>query len=340
MTKTFATGWLARVARTVAILGFLAVGAGMASAQTPTLSPDTNPTARPAAGLTAPAEADMLRALRGVQGNVTIPDRKAATLVQPQGRDWRETMKGAVRAWGAWLVFGMIALVAAFYLLRGSIMIDGGRSGRTIERFTEFERFNHWMTASAFITLALTGLNVTYGRYVLLPLLGPEAFASWSAFAKLLHNFVAFPFMLGLVIMFFIWIAHNIPNRYDWQWIAQGGGLFGRGVHPPARKFNAGQKIVYWSVVLGGGIISVSGLYLLFPFYFSGLETQQLMAVLHSIFALILIAVVIAHIYIGTLGMEGAWDAMYTGQVDERWAKEHHSVWAAESKGQPAHGDD
>lgn len=335
MTNILASGWLVRLARAVAIVGFLAAGIGVAEAQ----APNVNPTARPGAGLTAPAEADMLRALQGVQGNVTIPDRKAATLVQPQGRDWRETMKGAVRAWGAWLVFGMIALVSAFYLLRGSIMIEGGRSGRTIERFTEFERFNHWMTASAFITLALTGLNVTYGRYVLLPLLGPEAFASWSAFAKLLHNFVAFPFILGLVIMLVIWVAHNIPNRYDWRWITEGGGLFGSS-HPPARKFNAGQKIVFWSVILGGGIISISGLYLLFPFYFGAMETQQLMAVLHSIFALILIAVIVAHIYIGTLGMEGAWDAMYTGQVDERWAKEHHSVWVAEAKGQPAPGDD
>jgi formate dehydrogenase subunit gamma len=133
-------------------------------------------------------------------------------------------------------------------------------------------------------------------------------------------------------MMLVLWIAHNFPNRYDWQWITQGGGIFAKGVHPPARKFNFGQKIVFWSVIIAGGIISLSGLYLLFPFWFGAMETQQLMAVLHSIFALILIAVIIGHIYIGTLGMEGAWDAMYTGQVDERWAKEHHSVWAAETK--------
>jgi formate dehydrogenase subunit gamma len=339
MTLTSSTGsWLGRALRALAIVGNLAVGSGVALAQAPApLSSDTNPTARPMAGHTNPSEADMLRALQGVQGNVTIPDRKAGTLVQPQGRTWRETMAGTIRGWGAWLVFGMIALVAAFYLLRGSVMIDGGRSGRTITRFTEFERFNHWMTASAFITLALTGLNVTYGRYLLLPLLGPEAFSTWSAFAKLLHNFVAFPFILGLVLMCVNWIAYNFPNRHDWTWIMQGGGLFVKGVHPPATKFNFGQKIVFWSVMIFGGIIAISGIMLLFPFWFGTMETQQLMAVLHSIFALILTAVIIGHIYIGTLGMEGAWDAMYTGEVDERWAKEHHSVWAAEAK---AGGDD
>lgn len=330
-------GGLGRLVRAFALVSLLVGGASIAQAQQTPLSPDTNPTARPMAGLTAPSEADLLRALQGVRGDVTILDRKAATLVQPQGRDWRATMGGTIRIWGAWLVFGMIALVAGFYLIRGTIMIDGGRSGRVIERFNEFERFNHWMTASAFVTLALTGLNVTYGRHLLLPLLGPEAFSTWSAFAKLLHNFTAFPFILGMVIMLVIWIGHNFPNRYDWQWIMQGGGMFSKGVHPPARKFNAGQKLVFWSVIVGGGIISVSGLYLLFPFWFGTMETQQLMAVLHSIFALILTAVIIAHIYIGTLGMEGAWDAMYTGQVDERWAKEHHSVWAAEAK---SGGDD
>jgi formate dehydrogenase subunit gamma len=325
-------GRFGRALRAIAVAGLLVGSAAAAQAQQGTLGPDTNPTARPMAGLTSPAEADMLRALQGVQGNVTIQDRKAATLVQPQGRDWRATMNSTIRSWGAWLVFGMIALVTAFYLIRGTIMIDGGRSGRTIERFSEFERFNHWMTASAFITLALTGLNVTYGRHLLLPLLGPEMFSTWSAFAKLLHNFVAFPFMLGVIIMLVIWIAYNFPSRYDWQWITQGGGLFVKGVHPPATKFNFGQKVVFWSVMIAGAIISLSGLFLLFPFWFGTMETQQLMAVLHSIFALILIAVIIAHIYIGTLGMEGAWDAMYTGQVDERWAKEHHSVWAAETK--------
>ena len=91
----------------------------------------------------------------------------------------------------------------------------------------------------------------------------------------------------------------------------------------------------------GGAIISYSGILLLFPFQFGDIHDQQTMAVLHSVFALILIAVIIAHIYIGTLGMEGAFDAMYTGEVDERWAREHHSVWVDEMKGQPArgHGD-
>jgi formate dehydrogenase subunit gamma len=299
---------------------------------------EMNATARPASGLmSAPNEAEMLRALRSgeLRGQVTIPDRKLAVLMQPEGRDWRATMQGPVRVIGSWLILGMLAVLIAFYLLRGRIQIDGGFSGRTIQRFNAFERFTHWLTASSFVVLALSGLNVTFGRYLLLPLLGPDLFTTLSLGAKYAHNFLAFPFMLGLVLMFVIWVGNNIPNRYDFEWIAAGGGLFRRGVHPPSRKFNAGQKLIFWSVVVFGGILSVTGIYMLFPFYFGDVHTQQLMTVLHSIFALIIVAIIVAHIYIGTIGMEGAWDAMGTGQVDERWAREHHNVWVAEVKGEP-----
>lgn len=299
---------------------------------------ELNATARPASGLmSTPNEAEMLRALRSgdLLGQVTIPDRKLAVLMQPEGRDWRSTMQGPVRVIGSWLILGMLAVLIAFYLLRGRIQIDGGFSGRTIQRFNAFERFTHWLTASSFVVLALSGLNITFGRYLLLPLLGPDLFTTLSIGAKYAHNFLAFPFMLGVVLMFVIWVGHNVPNRYDIEWIAAGGGLFRRGVHPPSRKFNAGQKLIFWSVVAFGGILSVTGIYMLFPFYFGDIHTQQLMTMLHSVFALIIVAIIIAHIYIGTIGMEGAWDAMGTGQVDERWAREHHNVWVAEVKGEP-----
>jgi formate dehydrogenase subunit gamma len=320
----------------VFVLALLAIGAAPSVyAQAPSQQP-VNTRERPMVGLTESNDADLLRALRGAQGNVTIPDRKAGTLIQPQGRSWRATMESTVLKLGTWLIVGMLALLIAFFLLRGSIKIEHGRSGRLVQRFNAMERTVHWFTASAFIVLALTGLNVTFGRYVLLPVVGPDIFSTVSLWFKYAHNYVAFAFMIGLALTFVMWIAHNIPNRHDLQWIAQGGGLFGRGVHPPARKFNAGQKVVFWSVIIGGVALSITGVYMLFPFQFGDLQTQQLMTVLHAIFGVILIAVIIAHIYIGTLGMEGAWDAMGKGQVDENWAREHHSVWYAELKGQPA----
>jgi len=322
---------ISRLVRCAAIAALLTVGALAASPPADAQVAETT-RERPTYGLTNVNDQALLQALKG---RVTIPDQKAATLIQPQGRGWRATMEGPVRVAGSWLILGMAAVLIAFFLLRGTIRLEHGRSGREVRRFNAVERFTHWFTASAFIILALTGLNVTFGRYVLLPLLGPDLFSAVSLGFKYAHNYVAFAFMVGLALMFVIWIAHNIPNRYDAQWLASAGGLFGRGVHPPARKFNAGQKLVFWSVIVGGTVLSVTGIYMLFPFYFADMETQQLVTVLHAVVALVLIAVIIAHIYIGTLGMEGAWDAMYTGRVDENWAREHHSLWHAELKGQP-----
>lgn len=292
-----------------------------------------SPSQRPEAGLMA-NDTELLRALAPTRGWVSIPDQTAATLIQPAGRDWRQTVKGPIRVWGSWLILGMCCLLIAFYLLRGKIMIDSGLSGRTIERFNGAERFVHWMTAGAFVVLAISGLNITYGRYLLLPLLGPDAFTGLSVFLKYAHNYLSFAFMLGIVLMFVMWVRHNIPSKLDLQWLAVGGGLFSKGVHPPADKFNAGQKLVFWSVVVGGAALSFTGIWLLFPFQFGDVASMQLMQVIHAIVGLVLTAIVIAHIYIGSLGMEQAFDAMGTGQVDENWAKEHHGVWLAKVKGQ------
>ena len=292
-----------------------------------------SPSQRPEVGLMA-TDAELLHALTPTRGNVSIPDQKSATLIQPGGRDWRQTVKGPIRIAGSWLILGMCCLLIAFYLLRGKIMVDGGLSGRTVERFNGAERFVHWMTAGAFVVLALSGLNITYGRYVLLPLLGPEAFTGLSTVLKYAHNYLSFAFMLGVVLMFVMWVRHNIPSKLDLQWLAVGGGLFSKGVHPPADKFNAGQKLIFWSVITGGVALSITGICLLFPFQFGDVASMQTMQVIHSIVGILLTAIVIAHIYIGSLGMEHAFDAMGTGQVDENWAKEHHGVWLAKVKGQ------
>lgn len=330
-----------RRAGLVLALALLAIGfAPAADAQNSTGQPSApqsvNTRERPPVGLTDSNDAELLRALRGAQGSVTIPDAKAGTLIQPQGRGWRQTMEGTIRSLGTWLVLGMLAILIAFFLLRGRIAIEAGASGRVVQRFNSVERFVHWFTASSFIVLALTGLNVTFGRHVLLPLLGPDLFSNMSLAFKYAHNYVAFAFMIGVVLTFIIWVVYNLPSRHDLEWIAAGGGLFGRGEHPPAGKFNAGQKLVFWSVVLGGIALSVTGIFMLFPFQFGDIHSQQLMTVIHAIVSLVLVAVIIGHIYIGTLGMEGAFDAMHTGKVDENWAREHHSLWYAQLKGRPA----
>lgn len=269
--------------------------------------------------------------LRGetVHGRITIPDQRAANLIQPQGREWRE-FHNVTLAWvGGIAVLGMLALLVVFRLAKGRIPIEGGPSGRTILRFNAFERGNHWMVASTFIILALSGLNLTFGRHILLPLLGPEAFTAVSHWGKLAHNFLAFPFTLGLVLMLLLWIKDNIPNGTDIRWLKAGGGLIGHG-EPDSGRFNAGQKGIFWITVLGGAVVAVTGYMLVFPFVFAEVNGMQLSHMIHSILAVLMIAVMLAHIYIGTVGMEGAADAMTTGQVDLNWAKQHHNLWVAQ----------
>ena len=149
---------------------------------------------------------------------------------------------------------------------------------------------------------------------------------------------MSFPFTIGVVLIFLMWIGGNIPDKTDVEWIKRGGGLIGHD-HPPAKHFNAGQKMIYWIVVLGGGAVAISGYLLMFPFYATGIEGMQLAQVVHSIVAVLFVAAMLAHIYIGSIGMEGAFDAMGTGSVDVNWAKEHHSLWLEQENARAAGKD-
>lgn len=300
-------------------------------------------TAQPAAAQQAPnptaqsvKEEQLLKALQpgaNVSGRITIPDSHSATLIQPEGQDWRQFHQGTLPLIAGVTILGMLALLVLFYMTRGRIKVDSGLSGRTITRFGGFDRFVHWVTASTFIVLALSGLNLSFGKTVVLPLFGDAAFATLTGYGKLAHNYLSFPFMAGVALMFIIWAKDNIPNKLDLDWIKAGGGLFVKGAHPPAKRFNAGQKGIFWIVAFGGLIMSVSGWHLLFPFEGgSTVGDQQFWVNVHAVLAMIFIAVMLAHAYIGSVGMEGAFDAMGSGEVDENWAKEHHSLWVEEQK--------
>jgi formate dehydrogenase subunit gamma len=290
-------------------------------------------------------EDQLLKALKEgdkISGRISIPDTMASSLIQPAGRDWRDFHRSKMPIIGGVAILGMLLLLAIFLMMRGRIRVDHGFSGTKILRFASFERFTHWLTASCFVVLALSGLNISFGRILILPLFGAQAFATMSGYAKIAHDYLAFPFMLGLVIMFLIWIKDNIPGKLDWQWIKQGGGMLANGKHPPAKRFNAGQKGIFWIVVIGGALMSVSGWFMLFPYLPANVTSLQIWTVIHAVIAMLFIAVMLAHIYIGSVGMEGAFDAMGTGEVDLNWAKEHHALWVEEeqAKGRAPSGSD
>ena len=271
-------------------------------------------------------EEALLREAPRIEGRIDQPDRKARVLEQPAGRQWDHFHEVILHWLGAIVILGMIALLALAYLVMGRVRMSAGRSGKRIVRFSGFERFSHWLTAASFVLLALTGLNITFGKYLLLPAMGSEAFSTLAQAAKYVHNFVSFAFIVGLVLIVSLWIRDNIPRRVDLDWLKQGGGFI-KSKHAPAGRFNAGEKMVFW-FALGAGLgVTISGIYLLFPFYWTNIAGMQIAQVVHGVIALLFVAVILAHIYIGTLGMEGAFEAMGTGEVDINWAKEHHDRW-------------
>ncbi|MBI5263308.1 MAG: formate dehydrogenase subunit gamma [Bradyrhizobium sp.] len=289
----------------------------------PSTAQQVNPTA------SAVKEQQLLQELNRIEGRVSIPDQRSGVLEQPQGRDWRAFHNVTLRWIGGVAIVGMLAVLVIFYLTRGMVRLESGRSGRTLVRFNAFERFVHWMTATCFIILAISGLNITFGRPLLLPLISFEAFSEWSQWAKYAHIYLSFPFTIGVVLIFLMWIAGNIPNKVDVEWLKRGGGIVGHD-QPPAYRFNAGQKAIYWIVVIGGALVAATGYGLMFPFYLTGIEGMQLAHIIHSVVAVLFVAAMVAHIYMGTIGMEGAFEAMGSGEVDVNWAREHHSLWLDE----------
>jgi formate dehydrogenase subunit gamma len=302
-------------------LGTLVAGAQAALAQ-------VNPTA------SSVQEEALMQALQSgqtVTGRVTIPDAGASILIDPSGRNWAGLHTGTLQWVTIIAILGMLALLVAFFIFRGRIRIDGGFSGRKILRFNSVERFAHWMLATTFIILALTGLNLILGRALVLPLVGERAFGTFTTWGKIAHNYLSWPFMIALALVFVLWVAQNLPSRVDWVWLKQAGGLFQKNVHPPAKKFNAGQKLIFWAVIVGGALLSWSGIMLLFPTTVDP-GAWQFYQILHAVVAAVMMAVILAHIYLGSIGMEGAFAAMGSGEVDENWATEHHALWVEEKR--------
>ena len=308
-------------------LGVVSAAVPVSAQQPATTSPQQRqqvPVVNPDASVVD--EQTLFRQSPRIEGRIDIPNQEAAVLEQPAGKLWRYFHEVLLHWTGAIVILGMIVLLAIAYLIIGRLRISAGRSGIKVHRFNGFERFSHWLTATSFVVLGLTGLNITFGKTLLLPLIGPDAFTTLSESAKYVHNFAGFPFVLGFVLIIALWIKDNIPRKVDIDWLKQGGGFI-RSKHPTAGRFNAGEKLVYWFALAAGLAVAVSGFLLLFPFYVANIAGMQITQVVHSIVAVLFVAVIIAHIYIGTIGMEGAFEAMGTGSVDLNWAKEHHGLW-------------
>ena len=324
------------------------------------LAQDQAPAATPAVEASAEARADESNAQRaqsqpgnnapfwrGVrnsgeqQGTVNLPGAEKGTLIQSfvqypgsryttAGEAWRQVRNRLLLPYGGALLLIVAAAIALVYFTKGPLGGHGVDTGRKIERFTPFERAAHWANAIAFVVLALSGIVMAWGKFFLLPILGATLFG-WLAYAlKTAHNFAGPLFAVSLLIVFLTFVRDNLWRREDMQWVAKGGGLLS-GHEVPSHRFNAGEKLVFWlGVLLLGAVVVVSGLVLdgLVPPWGETRAQMQVANMVHLVATVAMMAMFMGHIYIGTLGMRGAYRAMRSGWVDEGWAHEHHALWA------------
>jgi formate dehydrogenase subunit gamma len=283
----------------------------------------------------------------------SVPGIETNRLIQGAGREWRALRNGPVTQAGGWFLVLVIAAILMFYLVKGKIRLHEPRTGRLIERFNAVERTSHWTMAISFIFLALTGIVMFFGKYIILPWLGYSGFSWLTIVSKNIHNFVGPLFIFSIIVSFLVFVKDNLFNSLDWAWIRRFGGMFGvREV--PSGRFNGMEKAWFWGGLVALGIfLSVTGLILDFPNWDQTREVMQVSNIIHLLAALAFISGAMAHIYIGTIGMEGAYHAMRRGYVDEAWARQHHRLWYDEVRAgkrpakivvpagvQPAAGDD
>lgn len=263
----------------------------------------------------------------------SLPGREMGVLIQSEGEAWRQLRPSLYSAGGGLIAIALVLLMA-FYVVRGPIRVEEKPTGRFIRRFTTTERIAHWSMGLSFVVLAITGLVLTFGKYLLLPVIGYTLFGWLATLSKNLHNFVGPIFSVVLPVFIVIYVRNNIPASYDFKWIAQLGGLLTpKGQHLPAGKFNAGEKALFWLLVcVLCLILVVSGLVLNFPNFEQTRQQMQLANTVHLVAALLGIAMACFHIYLGTIGHKGAYEAMRYGYVDESWAREHHPDWYEDVK--------
>lgn len=277
--------------------------------------------------------ADLWREVRqrdGIaEGRSQVKSMDSGMLINPYGDQWRKFRMGQLLPFASYLLVGMLILVTFFFLLRGRIPVAAGESGKKLFRYTLYERAIHWFTAVIFLSLALTGLTLLFGRSLLLPWMGAEMFSVIATLFKETHDLLGPLFLVAVLLMFVQFVGRNIYEKGDLTWLLKGGGIIGKG-HVPSNFFNMGEKSLFWMLILVGGVIAASGLMLLFPIFNQGRVLLEFSHVAHGIATVVMTAAVIGHIYIGTIGMEGVLDGMTTGYCDLNWAREHHNHWAGE----------
>ncbi|HQR61090.1 MAG TPA: formate dehydrogenase subunit gamma [Methylophilaceae bacterium] len=285
-------------------------------------------------GRTAGVKSDAeIKAESGIAGITQSRIRDAGVFQQKEGQLWRTLRNGPVTYFGGWLLVLVPLLILGFYAIYGAMHLHGQPTGRLIQRFSVAERHVHWASAGTFVLLGLSGIVILFGKHLLLPLVGYQAFSWIAVIAKNLHNLAGPLFFVSVALLFRRYVKDNLWHKIDWLWIKDAHNVLRGETHVPSYKFNAAEKAWFWGgVTLLGLVVSLSGFVLDFPVFNQGRHVMQAANLIHGVCALLFICAAFGHVYMGTIGADGAFQAMKTGMVDETWAKEHHALWYEEEK--------
>jgi formate dehydrogenase subunit gamma len=276
---------------------------------------------------------DLWREVRQRDANIIglsqVKTPNAGTLIDTKGNQWREFRMEWLLPYGGYFLIGALAFLGLLFLLVRRSKIPEGRSGKKIRRMTNMQVISHWFMVALIGFMSLTGLLLLFGRFVIIPLMGADAFSPIASASKEGHNLMGPLVVISLLLMLIYFLRYNWPAKGDLKWLFTLGGLLSK-KHLEVGFFNAGEKMLFWLTIVLGIILSVSGLLLLFPYYEQTIDRTQLALLIHAIAALILIALAFGHIWM-VITVEGTVDAMKDGNVDENWAKSHHSRWYKEA---------
>ncbi len=272
--------------------------------------------------------ADFWRLVRnGDPGYTAVASQGHSVLIQNGGENWREARNLLIIKYSPWILGLALVAMGLFHLIVGGDKLEEPRSGVMITRHSFGDRLLHWYTAFLFIIMAVTGLSLLLGRSGLIPYFGHTAVASFLSLAKLVHNWAGPLFLAGIVLEFTAWARNNIPNKRDLAWFKSMGGMLGSGPRPHTGKVNAGEKAWFWLMIIFGTTVGISGVVLNFPIWGQDRFIMQVSNIIHATAAVLFVTASFGHMYMGTLGSEGAFEGMWSGKVDKVWAKQHADLW-------------
>jgi formate dehydrogenase subunit gamma len=264
---------------------------------------------------------------QGVSGYTSVETRGHHMLIQNAGQNWRQVRNDLLSSLSPWLLAGVLFMIGAFFVISGKDKLEEPPSGERIQRWSQAERVLHWITATLFIIMAITGLSMLFGRRVLIPVMGHDNFAAYGYYAKLIHNYSGPLFFATILIEIIAWFKYNIPKKMDFVWFKNLGGMVGSGPRPHAERINGGEKAWFWTIATIGVGVCLTGLTMDFPNVWESRTIMQIAYVIHVSLAMLFLAASFGHIYIGTVGAEGTFEGIWRGDVSAEWAKQHQNLW-------------